>query len=86
VTHGELVELTLEDITVEPGAAIIGRSIRDILVEDLKGVGILGLKKPQHDFVINPRGDTVIDSGDILITTGPSEKVELLRKLSGPSR
>jgi len=86
VTHGELVELTLEDITVEPGAAIIGRSIRDILVEDLKGVGILGLKKPQHDFVIFPRGDTVVDSGDILITSGPSDKVESLRKLSGPSR
>ncbi|MCJ7820816.1 MAG: NAD-binding protein, partial [Bacteroidales bacterium] len=86
VTHGELVELTLEDITVEPGAAVTGRSIRDILVEDLKGVGILGLKKPQRDFVINPRGNTVIDSGDILITTGDSDKVELLRKLSSSHR
>jgi voltage-gated potassium channel len=86
VTHGELVELTLEDITVEPGAAVAGRSIRDILVDDLKGVGILGLKKPQHDYVINPRGDTVIDTGDILITTGPFEKVELLRTLAGNGR
>ena len=86
VTHGELVELTLEDITVEPGAAVTGRSIRDILVEDLKGVGILGFKKPQRDFVINPRGDTVIDSGDILITTGSPDKVELLRKLSSSGR
>jgi len=86
VTHGELVELTLEDITVEPGAAVTGRSIRDILVDDLKGVGILGLKKPQHDFVISPGGKTVIDSGDILITTGASDKVELLRKMSSSHR
>lgn len=86
VTHGELVELTLEDITVEPGAAVTGRSIRDVLVDELKGIGILGLKKPQRDFVINPRGDTVIDSGDILIATGDSDKVELLRNLSSAGR
>jgi voltage-gated potassium channel len=83
VTHGELVELTLEDIQVEPGAAVVGRAIRDVLVDDLKGMGLLGLKRPKRDFVINPRGDTVIDAGDILIVTGDGDQIELLKRLSG---
>lgn len=82
VTHGELVELTLEDIQVEPGAAVVGRAIRDVLVDDLKGIGLLGLKRPKKDFVVNPGGDTVIDAGDILIITGAGDQVDLLKRLS----
>ncbi|MBU4194091.1 MAG: potassium channel protein, partial [Actinobacteria bacterium] len=70
VTHGELIELTLTAIHVERGAAVVSRSIKDVLVGDLKGIGILGLKRPKRDFDTNPRGDTVIDAGDILITSG----------------
>ena len=86
VTHGELVELTLEDISVEPGAAVTGRSLRDILVGDLKGIGILGLKRPKRDFVINPRGDTVLDSGDILIISGAPDQVKALKRASQSRR
>jgi voltage-gated potassium channel len=86
VTHGELVELTLEDITVEPGAAVVGRAIRDVLVDDMKGIGILGLKRPKRDFVINPRGDTVLDAGDILIVSGGPAQVKELKRVSQARR
>lgn len=86
VTHGELVELTLEDISVEPGAPVIGRSMRDILVDEMKGIGILGLKRPKRDFVINPRGDTVLDAGDILIVSGTPDQVKALKKASSARR
>lgn len=80
VTHGELVELTLSAIHVDQGSAAVGRSIRDILVGELKGVGILGLKRPKQDFDTNPRGDTVVDAGDILIATGEGSRLERLEK------
>jgi len=86
VTHGELVELTLEDIAVEPGAAVIGRAIRDVLVDEMKGIGILGLKRPKRDFVINPRGETVLDAGDILIVSGAPDQVKALKRVSRSRR
>jgi voltage-gated potassium channel len=86
VTHGELVELVLEDISVEPEAPVVGRSIRDVLVDDLKGIGILGLKRPKRDFVVNPGGDTVFDSGDILIIQGSADQVKALKKASRARR
>jgi voltage-gated potassium channel len=86
VTHGELVELVLEDIAVEQGAAVVGRSIRDILVEDLKGIGVLGLKRPKRDFVVNPGGSTVLDGGDILIVQGLPEQIKELRRVSRVKR
>jgi voltage-gated potassium channel len=86
VTHGELVELTLEDITVDPGSAVVGRSIRDVLVDELRSVGILGMKRPKRDFVINPRGDTVLDAGDILIVQGSAEQMSVLKAVSRSKR
>jgi voltage-gated potassium channel len=86
VTHGELVELTLEDVHIEPGSAVVGRAIRDVLVDDLKGIGILGLKRPKRDFQINPHGDTVMDAGDILIVQGSAPSIEALRKVSKSRR
>jgi voltage-gated potassium channel len=86
VTHGELVELTLEDILVETGAAVVGRSIRDILVEEMKGIGVLGLKRPKRDFVINPGGGTVLDAGDILIVQGLPDQVKELKRVSQTRR
>lgn len=86
VTHGELIELTLEDIAVELGAAVVGRSIRDILVEDLKGIGVLGLKRPKRDFVINPGGGTVLDAGDILIVQGAPDQIKELKRVSRARR
>ncbi len=86
VTHGELVELVLEDISVESGAAVVGRSIRDILVEDLKGIGVLGLKRPKRDFVVNPGGATVLDGGDILIVQGLPDQIKELRRVSRVKR
>lgn len=86
VTHGELVELTLEDIHVEPGSAVVGRALRDVLVDDLKEIGILGLKRPKRDFKINPHGDTVLDAGDILIVQGSMPAVDSLKKVSRSRR
>lgn len=86
VTHGELVELILEDVSVEQGAPVVGRSIRDILVEDLKGIGVLGLKRPKRDFVINPGGATVLDAGDILIVQGMPDQVKALKGVSRAKR
>lgn len=86
VTHGELVELVLEDVSVEQGAPVVGRSIRDILVEDLKGIGVLGLKRPKRDFAINPGGATVLDAGDILIVQGMPDQVKALKGVSRAKR
>ncbi|PKQ28913.1 MAG: potassium channel protein [Candidatus Anoxymicrobium japonicum] len=86
VTHGQLVELTLDDISIEPGAALAGRSLRDILVGDMKGIGILGLKRPKRDFSINPRSDTVLEEGDILIVSGAPNQLRELKKVSQSKR
>lgn len=83
VTHGELVELVLEDVHIEEGSALIGRAIRDVLVNDLKGVAILGLKRPRRDFSVYPSGKTVLDAGDILVVQGSPSQIERINKLAG---
>ncbi len=86
VTHGELVELTLEDVYVEPGSPLVGRSIRDIVAGDLRGLGVLGIKKAKRDFTVNPSGDTRVEAGDVLIVNASPQQIELLRKYARSKR
>lgn len=73
VTHGDLVELTLDDVTVDARSPIVGRSIKDIVSHDLRGIAILGIKRIKREYMVNPRGDTLIEAGDILIVSGPED-------------
>ncbi|MDD5748695.1 MAG: potassium channel protein [Actinomycetota bacterium] len=82
ITHGELVELILEDIHISKGSPLGGRSIRDTLIDELKGLAILGVKKPKREFVVNPSGSTILHEGDILIVQGSSSQIQYMKRLA----
>ncbi|MBN2169097.1 MAG: potassium channel protein [Actinobacteria bacterium] len=73
VTHGDLVELTLDDVTVRGGSPTVGRKIKEIVSGEFKGIIILGIKRIKREYMVNPGGDTIIETGDILIISGPEE-------------
>ncbi|MBN1289887.1 MAG: potassium channel protein [Actinobacteria bacterium] len=73
VTHGELVELTLDDVTVSGGSPAVGRKIKEVVSGEYKGIIVLGIKRIKREYMVNPGGGTVIETGDILIISGPSE-------------
>jgi trk system potassium uptake protein TrkA len=52
-----------------------GRSLSDAALRRKYGVTVVGVKRPGQDFTY-AQADTVLESGDLLIVSGPTEVVE----------
>lgn len=74
-------ELVLEWFTIEPGAACIGRTIRDLQVRTRTGASIVSIIEPDHAKRINPEADTVLNEGATLILAGDRRTIAALKQL-----
>ena len=77
--------LRIEEVQVpENGCELAGKSLREIDFPSKTGLLIVAVRS--HRFpkdVYNPKGDFVIESGDILIAIGGIEEIVSLKKLLG---
>lgn len=71
---------TIEEIQVDPGSPIAGKTLKDSALREETGFNLIGIKKASQKVVFNPPPDTMIHPGDILIIFGESRKLEMLEK------
>lgn len=79
--HGEY---SVSELEVEPGDWIAGRTLADLALSE-EGVLILGVQRGPQAYLGAPRGNTLVEVGDVLIVYGPGERIEDLdRRSAGP--
>jgi len=76
-----LDDLVLEWFTIEPGAACIGKTIRDLQARTATGASIVSLIEPNHVKRTNPEADTLLNVGATLILAGDRQNIAALKKL-----
>ena len=76
-----LDDLVLEWFTIEPGAACIGRTIRDLQARTVTGASIVSLIEPNHVKRTNPEADTLLNEGATLILAGDRQNISALKRL-----
>ena len=76
-----LEDLVLEWFTIEPGAACVGRSIRDLQVRTRTGASIVSIIEPDQTKRTNPEADTVLNVGATLIAAGDRRTINALKRL-----
>jgi voltage-gated potassium channel len=81
VMHDREIEFRLEEVTVPPGSAIAGQSIRDAHLRDRTGALVLALRSPGGEFVTNPDPDHVIGDDQVLIAIGTRAELSALEAL-----
>lgn len=81
-THSEYSDIQIEEIKVETGSFLVDKSIAQSKIREKTGVLILGIKRSNGQMEFNPKPDTVIKEGDILIVVGEPEKISELEKLA----
>lgn len=86
VTHGSEVDLVLEEVAVDEGMGIIGRTLRDAALRENYGLTVLSVRRPSSvDVETNPRADTVLQAGDVLVVLGSRADVDrLVRQDASP--
>src|SRR5919107_2784302 len=76
-----LGDLVLEWFKIEPGAACIGRSIRELEVRTRTGASIVSILEADQTKRINPEADTVLNEGATLILAGDRRTINAVKLL-----
>ena len=80
-TEVVLDDLVLDWFTIEPGAAAIGKTIRELQARTVTGASIVSLVEPDHVKRTNPEADTVLNEGATLILAGDRMTIAAMKRL-----
>jgi len=72
--------LSLEEILIPESAPFSGQTLIESGIRKLYDIIVIGVKMRDGDMRFNPKPDTVINAGDILIILGEKEQVINLKK------
>jgi voltage-gated potassium channel len=81
-SSGGKLGLSIEEIEVPAESQIAGRSLKESDFRARFGVTVVGIKKQSGDLELDPSGDIIIETGDILVLIGKSDALEKLGSLS----
>jgi uncharacterized protein with PhoU and TrkA domain len=73
-------EETVTHVHVSKNSSLVGKSLRAAQIPEETGMWVLAVRR--GDKWMRPKPDTVIETGDVLITSGYAEGEEDLRKLA----
>lgn len=86
VTHGGEIEYRMEELVVEEGSALAGKSIGEMEIKARTGALIVAVRKAADgSFETNPDRETRLEANDLLIALGRERDLQLLEKLAGRS-
>jgi voltage-gated potassium channel len=81
VTHHGEIDLRLEEVEVPKGSPFHGKLLKELDIPKKTGVIVIGIKREDGSFILNPTSSTMVLEGDRLIIIGTKEQAEKLRKL-----
>jgi TrkA domain protein len=76
-----LEDLVLEWFSIEPDAACIGKTIRELQVRTRTGASIVSIIEPDQTKRTNPEAQTVLNVGATLIVAGDRRSINALKRL-----
>jgi voltage-gated potassium channel len=79
-TSSENVELSMEQVKIEPGAKLAGKSLVEANLRQRFGVVVVGIQRSGGQMEFNPAPEAIMQPGDYLVVLGRSES---LRELEG---
>lgn len=84
VVDGNAVEFRVEELDIDPGCAMAGKTIRDSGIRQDSGALILAVEGGDEALVINPGPDITLRPGERLVVVGTKEQVDRAAELLKP--
>jgi voltage-gated potassium channel len=82
VMHERTLEFRLEEVQVPAGSSLAGSTIGESELRDRTGALVLALRDPDGSFRTNPRSDTRIEPGEVIIAIGTQAELDALVELA----
>ncbi len=77
-------EETVAQACVTTDSQLVGKSLKEARVHEETGMWVLVIKR--NDKCLRPRGESRIESGDVLVASGYAEGADALKQLASPSQ
>ena len=77
-TSSDNMDLNLEQVRIEPGSSLAGRSLIDAGLRQRFGVVVVGIRRADGRMDFNPEPETAMNAGDDLVVLGRSESLKHL--------
>jgi len=82
VMRDRALEFRLEEVEVPVGSPLAGVTLGESSLRDRTGALVLALRDPDGQFRTNPRSDTRIEPGEVIIAIGTPAELESLAELA----
>lgn len=81
-TRPEFIDLQIEEIRVEAGSVLAGKSLRDARLSADYGVTVVGVIRPNGEVVYSLHGDAVLEPQATMIVIGPLRQLQVVEGLA----
>ena len=79
-TRSGNLELAIEQVAIDAGSVLAGRSIVDVNVRQKFGLVVVGIQRAGGKMEFNPPGDAVMQAGDQLVVLGRADGLRQLER------
>jgi voltage-gated potassium channel len=79
-TSSDNLELSLEEIRIQPGSALAGHPLSEVIQRDKMNVVVVGIQHTHGRMEFNPVAGTILHAGDHLIALGSSQVLKELER------
>jgi voltage-gated potassium channel len=82
-TRPEFLDLQIEEVKLAPASTLCGQSLRGSKLQHDLGVVVVGILRPDGELVYSPHGETLLESGAVLLALGQRRQLDRLEQLAG---
>ena len=84
-TSSENMDLNLEQVRIEPGSSLAGRSLVEAGLRQRFGVVVVGIRRADGQMDFNPEPEAAMNAGDDLVVMGRSGSLKDLEMAATPA-
>jgi voltage-gated potassium channel len=75
------VDIQIEEIRVKPDSQMAGLTMKDSGIRQKYDLMIMVIRKPDGSMVFNPKAETVMAVGDVMVVVGSAKSIQRLEKV-----
>jgi voltage-gated potassium channel len=72
----ERVDIQMEEIKIKPKSILVGKTMMESNIRQQYDLIIIVIRKPDEQMVFNPKADTIIGAGDIMVVVGCAKSIK----------
>ena len=81
-TRLNAADYKIEEVAIAKASPLCGKTLREANWRDDLGVVVIAIRSPDGEIVFNPKGDTVIETGCIVVVVGRREQLDELEEVA----